>query len=684
MAVFEFHRNARIVVGGAVQRLLKRVDADVWQMEDEATGRLSEQTMDQLLDAFSKGTLSFAEPPGRDAKKAANQADSKPHGTGPWAAANESERVEARRKLCYVKVITGQARSKARIDELVREKATQLRDERPPSASTVRRWYRRYMQGHRDVQALLPQIRQRGNRKPRYCDPLRALIDEALDEIYLQENRPTLQDTYDYLLVRVEQENRGLALDEPLIPDATLAMIKSLLRRRDPFEVCVARYGRPYAVHKFRNVQGHVHVEAGLDRVEIDHTSFDVLVIDETTFLPLGRPTLTVALDIRHRTCLGIYIGFSPPSWIAVMHCLRHAVLPKSYLAQRFPDIKGSWPCHGLMKKLVMDDAEEFWSNVLSDFADKFGIELVYCPVGGPEFKGGVERFVGTINRGIAHKLPGTTFSSVADRGDYLSEKRACVTLQLLLEKVHKWIVEVYHERKHAAIGQPPRLSWCGEFKNRCIPVPSSLQELEEVLAVPDERTLTHKGIQYDHLFYNSMECRALRMRSDGDLRVEVRLPDDVGYLYVLDARAGRFIKVPVLEHFRSYANGLTRWQHDCCVKYSDRHYAARHDPLTLAKSKEDIRRWAMLQLAKRQRTAKKRAARYLDVPFQPFAGDYLKDDHSSAAQSAASPPLDSRDAVNVGASNSTPDASIETSAGIKPAALQADHAPRLARRSFK
>jgi hypothetical protein len=55
-------------------------------------------------------------------------------------------------------------------------------------------------------------------------------------------------------------------------------------------------------------------------------------------------------------------------------------------------------------------------------------LEDRYRPPGQPHFGGIVERLIGTMMQ-MVHELPGTTFSSTADRGSYDSSTRAVMTL---------------------------------------------------------------------------------------------------------------------------------------------------------------------------------------------------------------------------------------------------------------
>ena len=83
----------------------------------------------------------------------------------------------------------------------------------------------------------------------------------------------------------------------------------------------------------------------------MDHTpSRDMIVVDDATMY--ARPTITSALD-EHTLSNGFYTGFEPPSCLSVMRCLKHAILPKTYVPREFPSIKNSWECYGVPELVV-------------------------------------------------------------------------------------------------------------------------------------------------------------------------------------------------------------------------------------------------------------------------------------------------------------------------------------------
>src|SRR5271165_2671997 len=56
---------------------------------------------------------------------------------------------------------------------------------------------------------------------------------------------------------------------------------------------------------------------------------FDVLVVDEWERQPLGRPWLTLAIDVASRFVTGFQISLDRPSSLTVALVLTQAVLPK-------------------------------------------------------------------------------------------------------------------------------------------------------------------------------------------------------------------------------------------------------------------------------------------------------------------------------------------------------------------
>jgi hypothetical protein len=127
-----------------------------------------------------------------------------------------------------------------------------------------------------------------------------------------------------------------------------------------------------------------------LEQAWVDQVLLDVTVIDEKSGLPLGRPYITFIVDEFSGYPLGYDLGFTPPSYVSIMHALNHAIKPKGYVKKKYPIIENEWNAKGIPIKLVVDNGKEFLGKVLTEICDQIGIELQYKPRKRPYFKGTV------------------------------------------------------------------------------------------------------------------------------------------------------------------------------------------------------------------------------------------------------------------------------------------------------
>ena len=178
------------------------------------------------------------------------------------------------------------------------------------------------------VSTLLPRKPGRKRHTHQLSDALERLIADTIDEVYLQRERPRVADLIRAVNARCHAA--GLAAPDHRTVKRRLAVIdaRKLARRR---------LGSRAARERFDPVQASSLNPAGpLEVVQIDHTSVDVIVVDESDRLPLGRPCLTLAVDVATRVVLGFSVSLEAPSTVSVAQVLTHAVLPKDvWLADR-------------------------------------------------------------------------------------------------------------------------------------------------------------------------------------------------------------------------------------------------------------------------------------------------------------------------------------------------------------
>src|ERR1035441_5738189 len=264
------------------------------------------------------------------------------------------------------------------------------------------------------------------------------------------------------------------------------------------------RHGAKKAREKFGPVNiSTLRPEWPLDVSQMDHTPVDVTVVDNERRLPIGRPWLTLAIDVASRMVAGFHVSLWAPSALSVSLTLSHAVLSKTeWLADR--ELQNlDWPVAGLPRTIHVDNAKEFHSEALVRGCQEYGIQLDHRPRGKPQYGGHIERLIGTM-MGAVHLLPGTTFSNVKDKGAYESESRASLTLPELERWLGLQIAGVYHLSVPSATGMTPLTAWQEGIAKKRNPLrhPSDGSEffLDFLPAVP--RRIQRDGIHFYNIRY--------------------------------------------------------------------------------------------------------------------------------------------------------------------------------------
>lgn len=600
-----FKVGAELRIDGKLVTLLRKLDDDIWQIEDNRSKRITELTMAQLHSIYLSGNLIFAD---RLPVLHTNRQNARL----PEAQIRENDWETAKIRRLYVLAILALPNGRAEIERAVTEVWARLKTpDSVPGYVTAYRWKRRYVEAGNDIRALLPRHAQKGNTQPRYPDEVISIVSDTIDDRYLSLERSTIQATLEQAVERVIQEN-ALRPASMQLPRPTRRLVRRMIDAIPAFDRYAARHGRTAAMKRFRSVQAHRTTAAPLERAEIDHTPLDLMVIDDDSGLPLGRPYITACIDDYTRCVLGLYISFEPPSHFTVSRCLKQAFLPKTGVLQNFPAIKSFWDAHGVMRDLVVDNGQEFHSTSLENACYSLGIEMHYSARKTPWFKGKIERFLGTLNRAIAHGTPGTTFSNIFDKEDYDSSKFAVVKYSTLKEIVFTWIVDVYHQQVHRALGVPPAIMWTRSIEPEDILVPDDPFRLDFILGRSEERVLSHKGIELYGLHFNSPELTMLRRNMGDKLNVEVRVDaSDLGHIIVLSPNKSEAFKVPCLQ--LEYATGLSEWQHRVCKRFAAQEMNA-YSPRVWLDAKARIRQLIKDEFMQKKQRTRNKIARYKNM----------------------------------------------------------------------
>lgn len=471
----------------------------------------------------------------------------------------------------------------AKLKPILAEIAKELGDENPPKVGSVYNWWVKYRLT-KCVTKLVDGRQASGRKKNGVAY---SLFEETLYEVYLTKQKDQGKAVVDGMKTKVKHANVGLS-DAEQIKMPAPATVYRWLKDLHQFLVTRARLGTIEAEKEFRTALKKLKVSKILERIEIDHTPLDLIVIDKLTMLPLGRPWLTLAIDRYSRMIMGFYISFHAPSSFSVLQCIKRAILPKEAWLARFPDITETWPAHGIPELIACDNGMDLHADAFEQVCLEMGILLLYCPAGEPYFKGAIERMFRTLNQGLIHRLPGTVFSNVDERGNYPSEEVAAIDLETLLHLITKWIVEVYHRTLHRGIGMAPLTKWNEGASNRVIELPAYPQQLDVLIGIPTTRTLFHYGIEHDCLRYNSPELQLLRSRTGGTPIVPLKYYEDaVDYIHVYDDINKEYIKVPAVD--TEYATGLSRHMHTLIREYTKKKYSGEWSDDQILQSKAEI-----------------------------------------------------------------------------------------------
>ena len=432
--------------------------------------------------------------------------------------------------------------------EAGRKAIEQRASEVEQSVTTLYRWRKRYLDAG-SLEGLIPEKRgvRRGTR--RLSVHAEQIISAVVHDYYLTVQRPSAQRVVD------EVRRRVLEADLPDMPHANT--VRARIAELDPRTKLKARGHTDRARNLYDPAPGAFpHVDYPLSVVQIDHTPVDLILVDDVHRLPIGKPWITLAIDVFSRMVAGYYLSFDPPSVTSVAMCVANAVMPKGdWLTLH--GVNATWPIQGIMDKIHVDNGAEFRSEAFRTACMMHGIDLEYRPVGRKQYGGHIERLLGTSMRNI-HALPGTTFSSVAEKGEYDSEKHSAMTISEFEEWFVGYVCNVYHKSKHGGIGLPPEKKWeIGVFGNKqetghgLRPVPADRHAFALDFMPNFQRTVQPRGVSIDGLHYYADVLRGHINATDPDRSDEKRKfifrrdPRDISVVWFHDPDLKQYFRVP-------------------------------------------------------------------------------------------------------------------------------------------
>ena len=583
----QLKKGLHLLLHGQEYSLEERLPNGEIQLKNLLTNTSSKQKETVLTQLLFKGELQFLNSDRfedrEQRKNSFNHID--------FTQLPEALREEARRKYSYVSRVlesTPDKQTAKTLKPVIAEVSQEIEDSKPPSWSTLYRWYKNYIVSDKDIRSLVPLHSAKGNHKSRLNPEVRQIIKDAIEQVYLNPTQAEGMDVYERVIIGINQSNRiraKLGQEELAIPSHMT--IYRAIAKLDPQKTAVARYGRRIAGSMNDPVKLGPRPSRPLERVEIDHTKLPLFVVDTETRLPIGTPWFTSAVDKYSGVVLGYYASFNPPSYLSVMQCLSHAIGTKDYLKASYPNVENDWDTYGLPETIVVDNGKEFYSTSFEDACLSLGIVIQYCPPKMPWYKSAIERYFGALNTQLLSHQPGKTFAKFMQQNDYDSKENAVISFDALQEILHIFIVDIYNQSSHPQLSSPRQKVWSKAIASFPPALPSSKNELKVLIGAIVERTVTRRGIEFEGLIYNCSELARLRSELEKSTKTKVKYdPTDLSRVYVLDSLSCQFIEVPALH--QEYTQGLTLWQHKV-IKQLARIEADKIDIVALALAKEKI-----------------------------------------------------------------------------------------------
>lgn len=419
----------------------------------------------------------------------------------------------------------------------------------------------------------------------------------------------------------VERYIRGdnleiLEFERALEIPRTLDGVKMCTRRIFAMEIEKARGGKALSIsfgmraRKQRHGGGGVAQEPVrfLQYVQLDDTPFPmVFVIDAVRGVPVGIPTVTIAIDIFTRVILGWDITFEPPSYASYMRTMLHTALPK-----RTPKELDCKPviaralmetCGVIVGHAIVDNAKALTGRSAQDAGSDLGHGLRWAGVYEPTHKAHVESCIGKLQNLIRDELPAGTFDIPLMREfGYDPSKQAIVTIERFRE-IFAIIVARYNTSEHKGLlGRFPIDVWIEQRAQHGLDMVRDVDHLRRAIGQLVETEFRGEGAVIEGLRYGSDGSddrypvtneallfnlgMARGVAADTKKRTFHKVkfkydPNDMSVAWIFDEHLGEYIEIPCA--MRRYSENLPVWLHRRLKDYASEKrmkFESEHDML--------------------------------------------------------------------------------------------------------
>ena len=422
--------------------------------------------------------------------------------------------------------------------------------------TTLYRWQERYKSTGTILGLISNKVgAKKGN--TRLNSEIEILIKRIIDSYYLTIQKPSVQSVVDKVLAECKKMNI-------IAPHSNT--IRNRIESISEYEKLKKQGSKSIARTRYEPTPNKFEADYPLQLIEIDHTPCDIILVDDEHRLPIGRPWITVAIDIYSRMIVGYYLSMNPPSVTSVGMCVSNTILPKDTLLAKF-DVNANWNVWGFPETIHVDNGADFRADAVKKAGLAHGINIEFRPVGRANFGGHIERVIGTLMHEI-HNLPGTTFSNIKQRGEYDSDANASMTFFEFEKWLVTFITKIYHKRVHNSLSLTPEQQWEeGLFGDEnsigFIQKPSSNSTIILDFLPIYERTIQKNGVNIDGLNYYDHVLRAKINQTENGKKKQFifkRDPRDISYVWFYEESTKEYFKIPVANQNMP---SMTAWEFD-------------------------------------------------------------------------------------------------------------------------
>lgn len=516
----------------------------------------------ELLKLVWSGRLVIMEPAARNSKAAAPLPTSQ-----VLAELKPSARRELERREAYLDGLRKAHVSKgmrSRIAKVIETVAARIGDAKKPSTSTVMVWARSVEAAGGYVGAMVNRNAFRRSSR-RVAAAMEEVIAQCIRREYLTRDQRSLV----YVQAVIHREAARLVPSGQLKAEDAKVSMATLSRRIadiDKYRVIEARQGSARARMVCRTTMDGTIAMYPLQRVEVDHTPLNWVVVCDRTGLPLGRPLLTALVDAYSGYILGIYISFYGAGLTSVSGALRCAIRTKEEMTNGLALVH-QWLAAGIPDHVLLDNGPEFHSPVFQLMGWELGTSFTYCRVRTPWLKPHVERLFWTIDtitltKGRVQKRA----ANVVAADPY---KEAAVMFSDFVRGVVAFVVDLYpfliNQRK---LARPYDLFAEGIERRPPVHFPKDIDALRQISAISKELTIGPGGLQLHGLPYGGSELIEIRKHFGRPVKTLVKFdPDDMQQVWVRNPATQQWVVSAC--RWPSYARDLSFNQHLLIRKFA-------------------------------------------------------------------------------------------------------------------